>query len=165
MVLGEGAAAFCLEKDKGQQALAKIIGLGYATERIEHPASLSANAQCMQKSMQMALKDSQLSRVDAIVMHAPGTLQGDKAELQAIKTVFGEKTPHLISTKHQSGHTFGASGGLSLDLAIEMLSRKKLISFPYDSEVHQEDITPSSILVNAVGFGGNAVSIIVQKTD
>ena len=165
MVLGEGSAVFCLEKDKGQKSLAKIIGLGYATEKIEHPASLSADAQCMQKSMLMALKDSGLKTVDAIIMHAPGTLQGDKAEIQAIQNIFGEKTPHLISTKHQSGHTFGASGGISLDLAIEMLQKEELISFPYETEVEQKQKAPKSILVNAVGFGGNAVSIIVQKAD
>lgn len=165
MVLGEGSAIFCLEKDKGQKGIAKIVGLGYATERIEHPASLSSEAHCLQKSMQMALKDSQTDHIDAIVMHAPGTLQGDKSEWQAIKRIFGEKTPHLISTKHQSGHTFGASGGLSLDLAIEMLKRNTLFGFPYPTQVEQLHKQPKNILVNAVGFGGNAVSIIVQKTD
>ena len=39
MVLGEGAAIFALEKDNGQKGIAKIIGLGYATEIIEHNAS------------------------------------------------------------------------------------------------------------------------------
>ncbi|MGB2138172.1 MAG: beta-ketoacyl synthase N-terminal-like domain-containing protein [Flavobacteriales bacterium] len=165
MVLGEGSAVFCLEKNKGQESLAKIVGLGYATEHIKHPASLSADADCIRKSMQMALEDSRLSEVDAIVMHAPGTTQGDKAELKAIKTVFGENSPHLISTKHHSGHTFGASGGLSLDLAIDMLNKQSLIAFPYSTDVEQKNIAPKSIMVNAIGFGGNAVSIIVQKTD
>jgi 3-oxoacyl-[acyl-carrier-protein] synthase II len=163
MVLGEGAAVFCLEKDSGQNSIAKIIGLGYATEHIQHPASLSANAECMQKSMKMALKDSGVNTVDAIVMHAPGTIQGDSAELLAIKSVFGEYSPHLISTKHQSGHTFGASGALSLDLAIEMLNRKELISFPYQTNVEQHQKAPQHIMINAVGFGGNAVSIIIKK--
>ena len=165
MVLGEGASAFCLESDEGQLHLAKIIGLGYATEKIEHPASLSADADCLKKSMEMALIDSELKTVDAIVMHAPGTIKGDQSEYKAIQSIFGTHTPHLLSTKHQSGHTFGASGGLSLDLAIEMLNRKSVIQFPYETEVYQEKCTPKTILINAVGFGGNAVSIIVQKTD
>lgn len=165
MILGEGAAVFCLESDEGQSHLAKIIGLGYATEKIEHPASLSADADCIKKSMQMALLDSELQTVDAIVMHAPGTILGDQSEFNAIKSIFGKNTPHLISTKHQSGHTFGASGGISLDLAIEMLNRKCLIQFPYETDVTQENSIPKNILINAVGFGGNAVSIIVQKTD
>ena len=32
MILGEGAAIFCMEKDKGQNRIAKIEGFGYATK-------------------------------------------------------------------------------------------------------------------------------------
>ena len=46
-----------------------------------------------------------------------------------------------------------------------MLQKEELISFPYETEVEQKQKAPNSILVNAVGFGGNAVSIIVQKAD
>ena len=164
MVLGEGAAVFSLEKDKGQKRLAKIIGLGYATELVEHHASLSANADCLQKSMRMALKDAELSEVDVVVMHAPGTTQGDQSELNAIEAVFEKNTPHLISSKHQTGHTLGASGGLSLDLAIEMLQREKLIQFPYETIATQQQLAPKTALINAVGFGGNAVSIVITNS-
>ena len=163
MVLGEGAAVFTLENDKGQKGLAKIIGLGYATELIEHNASLSTHADCLQKSMRMALKDAELSAVDVVVIHAPGTTQGDQSELNAIKAIFGKDTPHLISSKHQTGHTLGASGGLSLALAIEMLQRETVVSFPYETAVTQNNCSPKTALINAVGFGGNAVSIVIQK--
>ncbi len=163
MVLGEGASIFALEKDKGQRSIAKIIGLGYATEIIEHNASLSAEAECLQKSMLMALQDAELTTLDVVVMHAPGTIQGDESELKAINAIFGENQPHLISTKHQTGHTLGASGGLSLDLAIEMLNRGETIPFPYKTSVAQKETTPQTALINAVGFGGNAVSIVIKK--
>lgn len=166
MILGEGAALFSLEKDNGQKALAKIIGIGYATEHIEHAASLSAEADCLQKSMNMALKNIDKSEVDVIVMHAPGTLQGDESELAAVESVFEKQMPHLISTKHHSGHTLGASGGISLDLAIEMIQRQSVVSFPYPNIATQKpSIVPKTVLVNAVGFGGNAVSITIQKAD
>lgn len=163
MVLGEGAAVFALEKDKGQKGIAKIIGLGYATEIIEHNASLSAEAECLQKSMKMALQDAALTEVDVVVMHAPGTTQGDLSEWKAVKNVFGKHEPHLISSKHHTGHTLGASGGLSLELAIEMLNREESISFPYKTTVSQQNIKPQTALINAVGFGGNAVSVVIQK--
>lgn len=163
MTLGEGASIFALEKDKGQKGIAKIIGLGYATEIIEHNASLSAEAECLQKSMKMAIEDAGLNTVDVVVMHAPGTVQGDESELKAINAIFGENQPHLISTKHQTGHTLGASGGLSLDLAIEMLNRGETIPFPYKTSVAQKEIVPQTALINAVGFGGNAVSIVIKK--
>ncbi|MAO46862.1 MAG: beta-ketoacyl synthase [Crocinitomicaceae bacterium] len=163
MVLGEGASVFTLEKDKGQTHLAKIIGIGCATEIIEHNASLSAEADCMQKSMKAALLDAGISEVDVVVMHAPGTDQGDKSELKAVEAVLGKGVAHIISTKHHTGHTLGASGALSLDLAVEMLNRGEVVSFPYSVDVQQKALKPETVMVNAVGFGGNAVSIVLQK--
>ena len=167
MVLGEGASVFALEIDNGQPAIARIAGLGYGTEIIEHNASLSADAQCMQKSMAMALENAGLDTVDVVIMHAPGTTQGDQSELRAVQSIFGKNEDsvlsHIVSTKHMTGHTLGASGGVSLDLALEMIQRGEVVSFPYKTEVRKEKVKPETVLVNAVGFGGNAVSVIVQK--
>jgi len=163
LVLGEGAAVFCMEKDKGQNRIAKVEGVGYATELIEHNVSLSAEAECLQKSMKMALKNADLTSVDSIVMHAPGTLKGDQSEYKAVQKLFGNDIPHLISTKYTTGHTFGASGALSMELAILMLQHQKLIQFPYDSMNFGRPKSLKNVMVNATGFGGNAVSIILSK--
>ena len=163
MVLGEGASVFALENDSGQKALGRIVGLGYATEIIEHNASLSVNADCMQKSMRMALEDAEIDTVDVVVMHAPGTCQGDESELRAVESVLKDKEVHLVSTKHHTGHTLGASGGLSVDLALEMIERGEVVNIPYQTSVKQRSVAPQTVMVNAVGFGGNAVSIIIQK--
>lgn len=163
MVLGEGSAVFCLEKDADQERIAVIEGIGFATEPIKHNTSLSANADCLRKSMKMALKDAQLTRVDSIVMHAPGTLRGDESEIKAIKNLFGDNIPHLISTKHLSGHTFGASGALSLELAILMLQKQQSVLLPYPSVGGKNLNKLTHVMVNSTGFGGNAVSIILSK--
>lgn len=163
LVLGEGAAVFCLEKDKGQHRQATIQGFGFSTELIEHNVSLSAEAECLKEAMKMALKNANLETVDSIVMHAPGTLKGDVSEYKAIQHLFGEKIPHLISTKYTTGHTFGASGAISIELAILMLKNKKLINLPYESFSAGNKNNPTNIMVNATGFGGNAVSIILSK--
>jgi 3-oxoacyl-[acyl-carrier-protein] synthase II len=163
LVLGEAAAVFCLEKDKGQHRQATIQGFGFSTELIEHNVSLSAEAECLKEAMKMALKNANLETVDSIVMHAPGTLKGDVSEYKAIQHLFGEKIPHLISTKYTTGHTFGASGAISIELAILMLKNKKLINLPYESFSAGNKNNPTNIMVNATGFGGNAVSIILSK--
>jgi 3-oxoacyl-[acyl-carrier-protein] synthase II len=163
LVLGEAAAVFCLEKNHGQLKLATIQGLGFSTELIEHNVSLSSEAQCLQDSMQMALKEANLTTVDSIVVHAPGTLKGDQSEYKAIQNVFGQNLPHIISTKYTTGHTFGASGALSIELAILMLKHNKLINFPYESLKYGERKEVSNVMINATGFGGNAVSIILSK--
>jgi 3-oxoacyl-(acyl-carrier-protein) synthase len=163
MCLGEGASIFGLEKDKGQKRLAKIIGMGYATEKVDHHTSISDNGESLQKSMRMAIKDLDTKSIDAIVVHAPGTIKGDQSELTAINKIFGENIPHLISTKFQTGHTLGASGGISLDLAIEMINRNELITFPYDHHYNTKATQVKTVLVNAIGFGGNAVSLVITK--
>ena len=162
MILGEGAAVCCLEIGEKENALAYIEGIGYATELLEHNISISAEADCFQKSMKMALKETKLSDVDVIVMHAPGTKSGDKTELAAIKNVFGEDIPLLTTNKWKIGHTFGASGMLSIEMAIMMMQQNQFISIPYvASQKSIQNI--NKVLVNAVGFGGNAVSILLSK--
>ncbi len=162
MVLGEGAAAACMELGRNKEALAYIEGVGWATEPLRHGASLSAEATCLQRSMEMALEGINPGEVDVVVMHAPGTIQGDQAEFRAIRQVFGPHPPALTTNKWKVGHTFGASGMLSLELAVLMLQKQKFIGVPYVSG----SPGPKGIryaLVNAVGFGGNAVSILLRN--
>jgi len=161
MVLGEGAVAMCLEKGITENALAIIEGIGYATEILKHNISISADAQCFQKSMKMALENTAISEVDVIVMHAPGTLKGDTSEYNAIQKVFGEKLPAVTSNKWKIGHTFGASGALSVELAVLMFQYQKFIDIPFLKNQNQPKKI-KKILVNAVGFGGNAVSILLS---
>lgn len=162
MILGEGAAVCCLEAGEKENAIAYITGVGYATEILEHNISISAEADCFQKSMKMALKDENLEDIDAIVMHAPGTIKGDLTELRAIEKVFGENLPLLTTNKWKIGHTFGASGILSLELALLMMKNNTFIEVPFSAKQNHMK-TIKKVLINAVGFGGNAVSILIEK--
>lgn len=162
MVLGEGASVVCLESGKKENALAYITGIGYATEILEHNTSISTDAKCFQKSMRMALGNLSTEDIDAIVLHAPGTVKGDYSEYKAIQTVFNENIPALTSNKWKVGHTFGASGSLNIELAVLMLQHQKFIGIPY-IENQNSPKKINHVMVNAVGFGGNAVSILVSK--
>lgn len=160
MVLGEGSAVFCLEKSP-KKHVAKIVGYGFATEIVNHSVSISTNADCFQKSMQMAIDGFKNSDIDAVVMHAPGTIKGDLSELNAIKSIFGKKVPAITSNKWKIGHSLGASGAFSLEMAILMLQKQKFIESPFYPNKFQPKKL-KNILVNAVGFGGNAVSLLVS---
>jgi 3-oxoacyl-(acyl-carrier-protein) synthase len=169
MVLGEGASVACLEIGENPNALAYIEGIGYATDDIEHNISISDEANCFQKSMKMALQNTNIKDVDAIVMHMPGTLKGDTSEYKAILKVFGTSTgsaqanhPMLTTNKWKVGHTFGASGMLNMELAILMMQHNQFIGVPF-AEAQIERKTIKKVLINAVGFGGNAVSILLSK--
>lgn len=161
MVLGEGASLACLEAGVCESAIALVEGVGYATEILEHSVSLSAEAECFQRSITMALGKLAPEKVDVLVMHAPGTVKGDMAEYKAIEKVFGSRQPALTTNKWKIGHTFGASGMLSVEMAILMLRHGEYVGVPYLENKHVPE-TISRVMVNAVGFGGNAVSILLK---
>ena len=162
MVLGEGAAVACLEIVQNENVLAYIAGIGYATDILEHNISISTEAKCFQDSMKMALQNIDLASIDAIVMHAPGTIQGDFSEYKAIEKVFGENKPMLTTNKWKIGHTFGSSGMLSIEMAVLMMRNNTFIPVPFSKpQSIKKEI--NTVLINAVGFGGNAVSVLLSK--
>jgi len=163
MVLGEAASMMCLEIGNKNNALARIAGLGYATEILEHNISISSDAVCFQKSMKMALGKMDPKDVDVVVLHAPGTIKGDLSEVAAIEKVFGKDMPALTTNKWKLGHSFGASGMLSLELAVLMLQHQDFIPVPY---VAYRTIPKqiNKVMINAVGFGGNAVSVLLARS-
>jgi 3-oxoacyl-(acyl-carrier-protein) synthase len=164
MVLGEAAAVICMENGTKENALAYVEGFGYATENLTHSVSISAEATCFQKSMKMALGKTNPEEIDVIVTHSPGTIQGDLSERKAIEIVFGKNLPLLTNNKWKIGHTFGASGMLSVEMALLMLQHNQFINVPFLES--QQQIRPlQKIMVNAVGFGGNAVSIVLSKNE
>lgn len=163
MVLGEGAAVAILEPEITERTLAEVKGFGFASEKIEHNSSISENARCLQQSMKMALHRAGLETVDAIVMHAPGTVKGDRAEKKAIEEVFAKKLPLLTSNKWLIGHTFGASGMMSVEMAMLMLQHDRFIENPFFENARSLQKPLKTVMINAVGFGGNAVSIIISK--
>ena len=109
----------------------------------------------------MALKGHNPEDVDIIITHTPGTIKGDIAEYNAIKSVFCNKTPFLTTNKWKVGHSLGASGILSIEMAILMLQHQEIFTVPFLEQTPPKRIL--KILINAVGFGGNAVSILLTK--
>ncbi|TDN95533.1 3-oxoacyl-(acyl-carrier-protein) synthase [Salegentibacter sp. 24] len=162
MVLGEGSGILALQNQNSEEALGRITGIGYATEILKHSVSISEHGESLQKAMRMAVGKKELSEIDAVVMHAPGTLRGDLSEVNALKAVFGENIPAMTSNKWKLGHTFATSGILNLELAVLMLQHQEFIDVPF-SEISKIPSKLENILVNAIGFGGNAVSILVSR--
>jgi 3-oxoacyl-[acyl-carrier-protein] synthase II len=164
MVLGEAAVVLALEKGD-ENARHFVNGLGFATEKIAHAASLSDDAECQRRAMQMAMDDFG-GKVDMVITHAPGTVQGDMSELEAMKEIFGGKLPYFWSNKWKVGHTLGASGALSIQAALDILDSQMVPTMPYLIDEVNPGKKPENIrnvLVNSVGFGGNAVSVVIGR--
>tara|TARA_A100001011_G_scaffold45803_2_gene42942 strand:+ start:7858 stop:9012 length:1155 start_codon:yes stop_codon:yes gene_type:complete len=164
LVLGEGAGVACIEKGRKNEALCYIVGWGYGSEKISNSVSISKNGISLQKAMLGATENHNLGSIDAIIMHAPGTINGDKAEQKAIKSIFQNKVPFCTSNKWKIGHTLGASGMHSLDLALYMLNNNKVVEVPF-IKTSKAPKQIKKILINTVGFGGNAASLLIQKAE
>ncbi|GAB3237554.1 beta-ketoacyl synthase N-terminal-like domain-containing protein [Hymenobacter seoulensis] len=171
-VLGEGAAVFALEKANRQQLTIEnspcpvfvLEGVGFGFEAIGSKTGLSPDGQHFQQAIRQALQQAQCApeAVDAVVLHSPGTPAGDAAERAALRAIFGEALPPLLSNKWLVGHTLGASAALSLDFALHVLETQQWPAQPFATDLAQSPAAPvRRILVNAAGFGGNAASAVV----
>ncbi|AZQ43264.1 beta-ketoacyl synthase N-terminal-like domain-containing protein [Nonlabens ponticola] len=167
MILGEAAACLLLSKKPVKGGI-KIIGYGTSIEKLQSATSSSAEGIGFRQSMKAAMGELPKESVDTIITHAPGTIMGDNSELAAIRAVYGDNHPRLCNNKWQLGHSLGASAAVSLVMAASMLDRGVFHSIPYLEErvinPRNTNTDPKQIMVNASGFGGNCVSILLEKS-
>ena len=165
MVVGEGAAFLALEL-VADDSPSMTLQPGFSRETGVSRTGITPTGQGLQRAMHQAIGEGDLP--DAVIAHAPGTRRGDAAELAAIRRVFGERggIPLVTSLKWATGHTFGASGPLALVAGVQMLEMGRVVGLPYSAGVGKtSNRRPGSILVNATGFGGNVVSVVVRQSD
>ncbi|MBN2197202.1 MAG: hypothetical protein JW751_30640 [Polyangiaceae bacterium] len=181
MVLGEGAGMLALEyleanevewredrqrNERGElpgSILARIAGAGFSVEAIETNTSVSDEGTALWRSMRQALSRAEVDTVDVIVTHTPGTALGDRSELNAIRRVFGSRTPVLTSNKWLIGHTLGASAALGIEYALNILRTQRWVEYPYPVPFTNTPCQVRTVLVNSVGFGGNAASVLLAR--
>ena len=142
----------------------EILGIGWAVEETPTATGLSADGLAFERSMRMALSQvPQGVTVDAVVAHAPGSVKGDEAELRAISRTLGDSLV-VCSTKHLTGHTYGASGMVSLAMAQALFAGAPWRGFPYPTGIQRPlKGPPRAVLINTAGFGGNSVSLVVGQ--
>jgi 3-oxoacyl-[acyl-carrier-protein] synthase II len=177
-VMAEGAASLILEEREGAIARgAKILAeiVGYATNAdAYHITSPSPEGQGAAKCMRRCLEDGDLdpNEVDYINAHGTSTPQGDIAETQAIKKVFGEHAARIAvsSTKSMTGHTLGAAGAIESAytvLAILNHAIPPTINYEYPDPECDLDYVPNRsrparirlALKNSFGFGGTNTTV------
>ncbi|NVO30091.1 beta-ketoacyl synthase N-terminal-like domain-containing protein [Hymenobacter lapidiphilus] len=170
-VLGEGAAVFVVERgsraalQKAGKTALLLEGVGFGFEALGSKTGLSADGQHFQQAIRAALQQAAVApaEIDAVVLHSPGTPAGDAAEREALRAIFGEQLPLLLSNKWLLGHTLGASAALSLDFALYVLETQTWPTPPFATDVNGPCERPvRRVLVNAAGFGGNAASVVVS---
>ncbi len=163
VVLGEGVGTAVLTFLEGPSCPGdlELLGIGWALEELPSATGLSADGKAFEASMRMACRAlPEGVEVGAVVLHAPGSLRGDEAELAAVERTF-DQIP-LCTTKHLTGHTYGASGFVSLELARYLLEGGEWKGLPYGARGNTARVQGCrAVLVNTAGFGGNSISVVV----
>lgn len=184
-VIAEGAGVLVLEdlghaRRRGAHILAELRGYG-ATADAHHitlPAPGGAGAV---RAARAALKKAELAPqdIDLVNAHATSTPEGDPAELQAFRTIFGDhaRNVSITATKSAIGHTLGAAGAIGAIATIQAMREgcvpPTLNLVDPSPEMGELDCTPltarsrevRAALVNSFGFGGQNAAIVLQRWD
>jgi 3-oxoacyl-[acyl-carrier-protein] synthase II len=188
-VLAEGAAMLILEteehaKKRGATILAEIVGCGNSSDagHITAPDPQGLGA-C--RAMKWALQDASLNtdQIDYINAHGTSTPLGDKAEVSAAFTVFGNHARKsaggkmlMSSTKSMHGHALGASGAIESIACIHAVRDGVIaptINLDNPEPDFDLDLVPHHArerriryaMNNTFGFGGHNVSLIFSRYD
>ncbi len=181
-VFSEGAGIVVVEeleaaRARGATIYGEIAGFGTSCDA-GHITSPDGEGKGAAQAMQAALDDAEINadQIDYINAHGTSTPLGDKAETQAIKSVFGEsaKSVSISSTKSQLGHSLGATGGIELILCIKAIQESIVPPTANLTDPDPEcdlDYTPlkpkerdiNYAMSNSFGFGGHNASVIVKK--
>jgi 3-oxoacyl-[acyl-carrier-protein] synthase II len=182
-VIGEGGGAVVLEalahaEARGATPLAELVGYG-ATADASHitlpaPGGMGAVRAARRALAKAGMDPAEVAHVNA---HATSTPEGDKAELQAIRTIFGDHAPRVAVTANKSmiGHTLGAAGAIEAIVTITSL-REGIIPPTINLDDPDEhagdlDLTPNAAtrrelrvaMSNSFGFGGQNTALVFRR--
>ena len=182
-VIGEGAGVVVLEalehaEARGATILAELVGYG-ATADASHITLPAPGGIGAVRAARRALEKAGLTPadIDHVNAHATSTPEGDKAELQAIRTIFGDDAERVSITANKSmlGHTLGAAG--AIEAIVTILTIRDGCVPPTinlddpDPEAAGLDLTPNvaatpdvrTALSNSFGFGGQNTALIFTR--
>jgi 3-oxoacyl-[acyl-carrier-protein] synthase II len=183
-VMGEGGGILILEelehaKKRGAKICAELLGFGMTGDAY-HMTAPAPKGEGAARAMRAALRSAKINaeQIGYINAHGTSTGQGDVAETEAAKTVFGPqayKIP-MSSTKSMTGHLLGAAGAVELIATILSLQNGILhptINYEEPDPACDLDYVPNQArekkidfaLSNSFGFGGHNVSILAGRAN
>ncbi len=197
-VLAEGAAMFVIEteehaKKRGATIYAELLGCANSSDA-SHITAPHPEGSGAARAMRLALKDAHLNpeQIDYVNAHGTSTPLGDKAEVLAALSLFGDhaRTSRggkllMSSTKSMHGHCLGASGAIELIACIHAVrdgiiaptinldtpaagrnEKTGEIEEPFDLDFVPHTAKERRIryaMNNTFGFGGHNCSLVVGR--
>ncbi len=181
-VLSDGAGVLLLEeyehaRRRGARIYCELAGFGMSGDAY-HITAPSENGEGAARCMSNAIRDAGINsqQVQYINAHGTSTQLGDKGEVDAAKTVFGDHARRLMmsSTKSMTGHLLGAAGGVEAiftALAIHDGVIPPTINLDAPGEGCDLDFVPHTArqaridiaLSNSFGFGGTNGTLVFRR--
>ncbi|MEW9808945.1 MAG: beta-ketoacyl-ACP synthase I [Candidatus Symbiodolus clandestinus] len=155
---------------RGAHIYAEIVGYGATSDGYDMVAPSGEGAV---RCMRMALQGVD-TPIDYINTHGTSTGVGDIKELEAVRTVFGEKAPPISSTKSMTGHALGAAGVHEAAYSLLMLEHGFIAPSinleQFDEAAAGLDIVIqtrkqrlNTVMSNSFGFGGTNASLVMRQ--
>ncbi|MDP3897881.1 MAG: beta-ketoacyl-ACP synthase I [Mesorhizobium sp.] len=175
-VIAGGAGVLVLEelehaRVRGAKIHAEIVGYGATSDGYDMVAPSGEGAiRCMRQALAGVKRP-----VDYINTHGTSTPVGDSKEMGAIREVFGEKIPHISSTKSLTGHSLGAAGVQESIYSILMMQGGFIGESAHIETLDPEfegmpivrkridNATMDTVLSNSFGFGGTNATLVFQR--
>ena len=176
VLMGDGAAAVVLRREDGGTGAAlgalRSVAVNCDAYHVTAPDPAGIATAIRDAHWRAGIKPQQ---VDLVMAHGTGTALNDAAEAAALADVFGEHcgVPLVTAIKSMTGHTSGASGLMSLVVAVQAM-REGVVPPTLGLANPAEDASGFRFVrgeaarahinvaqINAFGFGGiNAVVIV-----
>jgi 3-oxoacyl-[acyl-carrier-protein] synthase II len=178
ILTGEGAGLLLLESldsalARDARIYAEVLGYGLNCDA-HHPTS--PRRESVTRCMELALRDAEVKpdEVDLISAHGTGTKTNDVTEALAIRDLYGDCVPRVISLKSMLGHAMGAAsalGTIACALAITGRFIPPTINHRTTDPACAIDCVPNTavdadlriVQNNGLAFGGNNAVVILGR--
>ena len=175
-----GAAVMILEgaetaNVRGARVLARMLGWAQSSDGY-HPAKPHPEGEGLSRALSMALRSASVApdSVDYVNAHATSTPAGDFAEARAIRSVFGESSPKVSSTKALTGHGLSLAGALEASISVIAIDAGIVPGQAglgdldegcthLDLPLETLDLQPQVVVNSNSGFGGGNVCHVFAK--
>lgn len=175
-VIAGGAGVLVLEelehaKARGAKIYGEIIGYGATSDGADMVAPSGEGAV---RCMNMALETVN-DPIDYINPHGTSTPIGDLKEIEAIREVFGDKSPPISGTKSLTGHSLGATGVQEAIYSLMMMNNDFICESAHITELDPafadmnivreriDGVKLNTVLSNSFGFGGTNATLAMQR--
>lgn len=156
---------------RGAKIYAEVVGYGATSDGYD---MVQPSGEGAVRCMRQALETVQ-GRVDYLNTHGTSTPAGDLRELEAIRSVFGDRIPSISATKSLTGHSLGAAGVHEAIYSLLMMEHGFIAASANISELEPaasdfpivrerlDGVVLNTVMSNSFGFGGTNATLVFQR--